>query len=203
MIDSRLNSIVRESLESVDQGRLKNLMSHIGDELNGRKERFDKSDIIEKAIEEYSRDGSIEYVDEVGYDHMCASRAKLEVKSQKNCLYTPKGNKKDKTSSIKLMNSLGDASLRRREDVIKFDALALVDSGRLGSHLSSVAYIMEKDIKDEWLRFVGDGVTVQIPKEFLVFVYEKGEPLSLNERKEPFNYKEKKDEFQRDYIQSF
>tara|TARA_R110000823_G_C15919173_1_gene498505 strand:- start:1381 stop:1899 length:519 start_codon:yes stop_codon:yes gene_type:complete len=171
----------------------------MGDKLNGRKDRFDKSDIIEKAMEEYS-DGSIEYVDEIGYDHICSGVAKLEAKSQKNCLYTPKGTKKTKTSSIKLMNSLGDASARKRKDVIKFDALAIIDSD---PSATGVAYIMANDIKNEWLEFGADGVSIQIPTDFLVFICEKTEPLCLKEGKGFFDYKRRKDEFQRDYIRSF
>jgi len=200
MKNCELNDTIRESLESIDIRRLSMLIGHMGDKLNGHKDRFDKSDIIEKAMEIYS-DGSIRHVDEIGYDHMCAEVAKLEVKSQKYCLYTEKtSKKKSKTSAIKLMNSLGDASKRKREDVIRFDALAIVDSDPLAP---AVAYIMAKDIKSEWLKFEGDGVTVQIPTDSLVFICGKTEPPCLNEGKEFFDYKRRKDEFQRDYIQSF
>ena len=46
------------------------MVYNIGDELNTRKNRFDKSDILELAVETFS-DGKIIHVDKQGGDHEC------------------------------------------------------------------------------------------------------------------------------------
>ena len=54
-----------------------------------------------------------------------SAKFKIEMKSQKHCLKSEKGNIKNVVSGIKLMNSLGDASARSISDVIKFDVFKM------------------------------------------------------------------------------
>ena len=46
-----------------------NLVYALGSQLNDRKDRFDKSDIIEQSLETYSN-GRLKYVDLIGVDHV-------------------------------------------------------------------------------------------------------------------------------------
>ena len=45
------------------------LIAQVGDQLNDRKDRFDKSDIIEQAVAVYS-DDRLAWVDLIGRDHV-------------------------------------------------------------------------------------------------------------------------------------
>lgn len=178
--------------------RFFNLVKSTGDDLNRRKDRFDKSDIFEQALDTYS-DGVLEWVDQIGYDHIVGDYTS-EMKTQKFCLYNKNGSKKSKTSSIKLMNSLGDASGRTKDQVIKFDYLKIVDTGSPISY--SVAFIHKNDIREEWMSFGKDGVTLQIPTEFLTFVIEP-ENLILENNIKRISYIKEKQLAQRRYIESF
>lgn len=178
--------------------RFFNLVKSTGDDLNRRKDRFDKSDIFEQALDAYS-DGVLEWVDQIGYDHIIGDHTS-EMKTQKFCLYNKNGSKKSKTSSIKLMNSLGDASGRTKDQVIKFDYLKIVDTGSPISY--SVAFVHKNDIREEWMCFGKDGVTLQIPTEFLTFVIEP-ENLILENNIKRISYIKEKQLAQRRYIESF
>ena len=177
--------------------RFFNLVNSTGDDLNRRKDRFDKSDIFEQALEIYS-DGIIEWVDQIGHDHIVAGKTS-EMKTQKFCLYNKNGSKKAKTSSIKLMNSLGDASGRTKEQVINFDYLKIIDTGSPMSY--SVAFIHKNDIKEEWMCFGKDGVSLQIPTKLLTFVIEP-KNLILENNIKTISYKKEKQLAQRRYIES-
>jgi len=54
----------------VEWSKFFDMVYNIGDELNTRKNRFDKSDILELAVETFS-DGKIIHVDKQGWDHEC------------------------------------------------------------------------------------------------------------------------------------
>lgn len=183
----------------VDWNRFFTLVEKTGDELNSQKDRFDKSDILEIALQVFSQDKFI-YVDMNGYDHICQSK-KIEMKTQQNCLYTAKlGNQKEKTSKIKLMNSLGDSSKKNRDDIIKFDYLLIVDTGSIGCY--SAAIIYKDQIEDRYLDTSSkDGVTIQIPTNKLNFVV-KPKQVKLMSASKSFSYKDEKRELQRRYIES-
>ena len=183
----------------VNRTRFFNLVIAVGEELNSRKDRFDKSDLLENALANYSG-GFISWVDSVGFDHQVGEFTS-EMKTQKFCLYTEKAGKlKKKTKKIKLMNSLGDASNRSKQDVIKFDYLKIIDTGSINSF--SVAFIHKDEIKEEWLDFSKDGVSLQIPTNRLIFVV-KPDGLILESKKTTVSYKKEKTEAQRRYIESF
>tara|TARA_R110000824_G_C15173796_1_gene673144 strand:+ start:51 stop:662 length:612 start_codon:yes stop_codon:yes gene_type:complete len=186
------------ALRSVNWKRFFNLVNAMGDELNDRKDRFDKSDILEQGVQVYS-DEKFEWVDDIGRDHKYGDITS-EMKTQKFCLYTKSGCLKKRTGAIKLMNSLGDASTRNKKDVIRFDYLKIIDTGSPSSF--SVAFIHKNDIKEDWLDFSKDGVTVQIPINQLNFVV-KPENIILDNKCETTSYKQEKQDAQRRYIGSF
>ena len=91
----------------IDWNAFFDLVRDVGDQLDERKNRFDKSDVLEMALEEYS-DGEIKWVDDIGCDHeILTPDETLEMKTQKGCLYTPKRKqRKTRTKNIKLTNTL-------------------------------------------------------------------------------------------------
>ena len=72
-------------LESVDWVSFFKMVGCLGEELNSKKNRFDKADILENALALMSNE-KIKWVDKVGWDHE-AGRKKIEMKSQRfSCL---------------------------------------------------------------------------------------------------------------------
>ena len=91
---------------SIDFKSYCNLTKNVGTQLNDRKSRFDKSDIIEQAIDVYSNN-RLEWVDEIGYDFIDhINDLRIEMKYSSQCLFTSKKNIK-KTINLKIKNSLG------------------------------------------------------------------------------------------------
>ena len=148
------------------------MVDHIGDDLNSKKNRFDKADILEHSLD-LMTGGKIKWVDEVGWDHEIGKShpIKLEMKSQKFCLKTKKGKYKTKVNDIKLMNSLGSALGRKVSDIRKFDVLLIVDTGNCESY--SVASIDASQITKRYLDFKTDGVILKgFPIDKVKFIHE-------------------------------
>lgn len=189
---------IKQILQEGHWSRFFSVVDNMADTLNSRKDRMDKSDIIEQAFALFS-DGHVAWVDEVGHDHFIHEHTS-EMKSQKFCLFTKGGSLMSKTKTIKIMNSLGDASMRTKEQVINFDFLVLVDTGSEKSY--SIAYIHKDDIREEWLDFSKDGVSGQFPTDSLTFVITPGD-IRLSKKNDTPCYKEFKRQAQRNYIESF
>ena len=81
-------------LQYLDVDRFYKLVNSLGPQLNGRKDRFDKSDIIEQSIDVFSN-GKFKYVDQEGYDLIDEElNVKIEVKYEDHGLITKTGKKK-------------------------------------------------------------------------------------------------------------
>ena len=90
----------------IDANRYSKLIASLGNQLNDRKDRFDKADIIEQSLEVYTN-GRLEWVDDIGRDHHdTATGLDLEFKYMANGLFTKTGKPKA-TIKVKLKNSLG------------------------------------------------------------------------------------------------
>jgi len=77
------------------------LTDSLGDQLNERKDRFDKSDIIEQSLDVYSN-GRLQWVDDIGRDHIDTQyNFDLEFKYGHDSIYT----KKKKTKPNKPKNN--------------------------------------------------------------------------------------------------
>lgn len=173
------------------------MVNDLDDQLNSRKDRFDKADILELGVQMYS-DGDLTWCDEVGYDHMCERTGdKIEMKSQKYCLLTKIGNPKKKTASIKLTNTLGSSSDRKYKKT--FDKLLIVDTGNESSY--SAAYVSYEDMKP-YVKSSGDGFTIQIPVEKLNWLVTPKELEFDTNKKSSENYREKKREIQEAFLRA-
>ena len=180
----------------VDYSRFFKLVERIGPQLNERKNRFDKADIFEQAVEEYSN-GALEWVDEVGHDHVAKhSGDKSEQKTQQPALYTKAGNLKKRTASIRLLNMLGDEANCEYEP--KYDVLQIIDTGN--SESFSVA-LATPEVVQRYVVKTKDAFTVQIPTSELTFVYR---PEDFKSQDEPvtIDYLTEKRELQKKLIAS-
>lgn len=63
----RTHFIAKRYREIIDWQRFFVAVNHMGEQCNSRKDRFDKADILEQAIDMYSG-GKLEWVDEIGRD---------------------------------------------------------------------------------------------------------------------------------------
>lgn len=78
----------------------------LGSQLNDRKDRFDKADIIEQTVEA-ATDGRLVWIDDIGRDHRdTIENLDIEFKYMTDGMFT-KRNKQKKTVKVKLKNSLG------------------------------------------------------------------------------------------------
>ena len=68
-------------VNAVDWSRFFTIVDHVGDSMNDRKSRFDKSDMFEDALDNCS-EGAVQWVDNVGWDHVIGNIT-MEMKSQK------------------------------------------------------------------------------------------------------------------------
>ncbi len=152
-------------LESLNCNKFFDVVSSVGKELNSRKDRFIKSDVLESALSEISR-GDIKWVDQIGYDHLlCRSNKTMEMKTQAGCLFTKKGNIKKRTKKIKLTNTLKkdmDAVLEETADY-----LLIADTGAESYALAVVPY----KIAIEKAERVPDGFVVQFDTDDLEYIF--------------------------------
>ena len=183
-------SYAKELRKVFDYQSYTNLMHGLGKQCNDRKDRFDKSDFVEKSLECYS-DGRLKWVDEEGYDNVDTKYGhKLEVKYMQNSLYIKdKETLKYKTGVYKIKNNLGSsfATIHDPADYYLFfqkNAMAILLVAQINSYTKSMS----------------DGIGAQIPTHLLSFVFTPPDIEIKNTT--PFNYKKEKDEMQRNIIRS-
>jgi transcription termination factor NusB len=179
---------------SPDYPKLARVCYKIGSDLNGRKDRFDKSDIIEQAVECITG-GMLKWVDGEGYDNYCHTLDyKVEVKSEACALYTKKKKEKKKHVDLKLTNTLQNKTAKKALEETA-DDLLIVDS------YHGAAAVVPYKVAINCSYEVADGFRTKIPTneiEILYFPVDGEEPLAcLNEGK---SYKEEKKEAQRRFI---
>lgn len=178
--------------QNFDAVRYASLVSSLGNQLNDRKDRFDKSDIIEQSFEVYS-DNKFQWVDDIGRDHRDnVNGFDLEFKYMQNGLFTAKGNPK-KVITVKVKNSLGVHKGTHIDNPADFYVLAQQDAMAIMSFAELEPYLVA----------VPDGIEAKIPFDALTFVFEPTDvanDIALNEQ---INYKQIKAEAQRKLINSF
>lgn len=124
----------------------------LGNQCNGRKDRFDKSDLLEKSIQTCSN-GRLTHVDDIGRDHRDTLRQlDIEMKTEKNCLFTTNGTPK-KTVTLKIKNSLGTTDTADIKDPADFYLIVQPNSAGLISYSELRPYLYAD----------GDGVVAKIP----------------------------------------
>lgn len=174
---------------SIDANRYTKLVLSLGNQLNDRKDRFDKADIIEQSIEVYSND-RLMWVDDIGRDHVDTQTGlDLEFKYMTDGLFTKTGKEK-KNIKVKLKNSLGENKGTSIEDPADFYILG---------QQNAMAIISWEDI-NPYLVSVSDGIEAHIPFDAVEFIF-RPEDVNASELVE-VSYKAQKRKMQRQLIES-
>jgi hypothetical protein len=183
-----------ELAESIDKQRYATLVQSVGDQLNGRKDRFDKSDIIERCLEVYS-DGRLQWVDDVKRDFVDTVLGwDIEFKYEQNVLFT-NVRQNPRNPNLRLINNLGEKTQIDPEELADFFVVGQQDS--MG--VISKRTILDDDSPSE-LDFDADAVIGDFYFEDIEIVFR---PEEIGEiRTVDVDYKRRKMEMQMDLIES-
>ena len=179
---------------NVDWNKYVTLVDQIGDELNERKLRFDKSDLFEKALELFS-DQDLQYVNQEGVDHIGPDGVTIEMKYSDGCLFTSKKKQPKKhVSDLQLMNSRGSSEGRTLpESYAQFLLICDKDAVAVISKMDLIPYVVD----------AGDGLkTSKLPSSSVQYVFKPGEykPLKLEESR---SYLQAKMNMQQAFLSQF
>ncbi len=168
------------------------VVNHVGEELNERKLRFDKSDLFEQAIAELS-DGTVRWVDGIGHDFIALDRFLVEMKYAKGALTTNAGREKISVKTLKLVNTLGGGTKRLLTNT--FEYLLLCDE-------RSAALVPFAEAKNHSVA-TSDSINLKnLPVEKVLWLARPGEFEPLNVKIE-LSYRDMKRVIQRDYVMQF
>jgi hypothetical protein len=168
------------------------LITEMGTQLNDRKDRFDKSDIIEQAVAVYSGD-RLEWVDLIGRDHVdSVTGFDLEFKYVSNGLFSRVKKLPKKTVVVKLKNSLGVHKGITIDHPADFYMIGQQDS---------IAIISWEDIQN-YLVALPDGIEARIPFDALSFIFDFND-IDYKDNKIDCDYKKIKMDAQRELIETF
>ena len=190
-MDNTSAIIASRYAEIIDWNRWFNIVFQLGDQCNGRKDRFDKADILEQAIEICS-DGKLTWVDGIGRDHHDNElNLDIEFKFSKNSMFSSKTKKPTKNIKMKIKNSLGETKTTKIQDPADYYMFAQEDAVGIISYSEMFPY----------LKIVGDGLATEIPHEKITFIVTP-QKTERKKNQKCINYKEKKRAMQREFIMS-
>lgn len=176
----------------IDWKRWFMVVHQLGDQCNGRKDRFDKADILEQAIEICSNE-KLRWVDGIGRDHRDTElNLDIEFKFSKNALFSAKTSKPTKTVKMKIKNSLGVTKSTEIADPADYYMFAQENAVGIISYTEMLPY----------LKIVGDGLATEIPHDKITYIIEPKDCKTLTTNPECMNYKEHKRAMQREFIMS-
>ena len=179
---------------NVDWNKYVTLVAQIGDELNERKLRFDKSDLFEKALELFSNQ-DLQYVNQEGVDHIGPNNVTIEMKYTDGSLFTKKKKLPKKyVADLQLMNSRGSSEGRTLPDTYA-QFLLICDREAVG--------LISKEDLLPYVVNAGDGLkTSKLPAEKIQYVFVPGEykPLYVAENR---SYKKAKMDMQSQFLAQF
>lgn len=185
----------------------------IGSSMNGQKDRFDKSDIIEISLSTFSN-GYIEYANDNGVDHRLTylkdqngNPTTQELKFLSNSFYgmvvverktkykdaIKQVKKLNKSINLKLMNSNGN-NIHTSLPVTYAKFLLVVDNYSVN--------VIETNSLIPYLKFNGDGILAKnVPYNLFEEVVNPTEVQ--NRSPKSVNYKEEKIKFQQNFLSQF
>lgn len=188
----------------------------LGTSMNGQKDRFDKSDIIEMALDAYSN-GAIQYVNDDGVDHNLVNLLNAngnpttqEMKFVGVLFYkefvVKRANKKRGTASVKelrpsnqpvslkLVNSMG-SNTHTKLPANYAEFLLVADN-------HSVHVVKVSDLTP-YLKFGGDGIEASKVPSTLFHKIVGPEDIESRQALVGFDYKAEKLAFQRNFLSKF
>ena len=185
-------SIVAERYKKIiDWQRWFKVVHQLGNQCNGRKDRFDKGDILEQAIEICS-DGKLTWVDGIGRDHHDNElKLDIEFKFSQKAMFSPKTQKPTKFVKMKIKNSLGETKTTDIVNPADYYMFAQDDAIGIISYAEMLPY----------LKIVGDGLVTQIPHDKITYIITP-QKTTYTTITDCMNYKERKRAMQREFIMS-
>ena len=211
-----LQQVVEYNQKNINWDKFFSVVDTLGSTMNGQKDRFDKSDIFEMALEAYSN-GNVKYVNDDGVDHILINlldslykpttqemkfvgslfykevvifraRKKMGIPSVKDLRPS------NKPITLKLVNSMGSNSHKTLpEGYAKF----LLVADKYSIHVIEVSTLVP------YLKSGGDGIEAyKVP--YNLFQKVVG-PSDIKNRQTlmGFNYKEEKIKFQLNFLSKF
>ena len=169
------------------------IVNVLGDQCNAMKNRFDKADILEQAIESCSN-GRLKWVDLVGRDHHDEElNLDIEFKYAINSMFTETKQciKAKSIVSMKIKNSLGGS---------KTDIESPADYYMFAQQ-NAVGIISYEEMKP-YLKPVSDGISTAIPHDKITYIITPSECKEVNTGDCSCNYLEKKRRMQLEFINS-
>jgi hypothetical protein len=211
-----LQQVVEYNQKNVNWNKFFSVVDTLGKTMNSQKDRFDKSDIIEMALDAYS-DGNIKYTNEDGVDHELVNLSNKkgnpttqEMKFVGTLFYKEfvllRANKKRGIASVKelrpsnqpislrLVNSMG-SNTHKTLPASYAEFLLVADNHSI--HIIEVSELVP------YLKFGGDGIEAhKVPYNLFHKVIGPDE-IKNRQPLEGFNYKEEKTKFQRNFLNKF
>jgi len=211
-----LAQVVKYNKTNVNWSKFFSVIDTLGSSMNGPKDRFDKSDIFEMALDAYSN-GHIKYVNGDGVDHHLVNlpdsfgnATTQEMKFSSGLFYkeyvveransrvgTPSVKKvyaAQKSITLKLMNSMGSNSHKQLPTDY---AVFLLTVDNYSAHVIAVAELLP------YLKYTGDGIqAVQVPHTLFHKVVGPDD-IETRQALVGFDYKAEKLNFQRNFLNKF
>lgn len=222
-----IQQVVDYNRANVDWVKVFSVVDTLGKTMNGPKDRFDKSDIIEMSLDIFSN-GNIQRVDMVGCDHLLTNLPNSnrtpttqEMKFVTELFYKEYVVKQDKKKT-KVLQSIAGVKLNKKDKktglpIVHTITLKLMNSLGENTHKtlpatyaefllvadSNSIHIIETASLSPYLDFSGDGISAKnVPSTLF---HEVVGPSDLVGRKAlaNSNYKELKIAFQRNFLSQF
>jgi hypothetical protein len=167
-----------EILKNINWQKFHNLCVSIGKELNDPQWRFLKAIFLENAVAEYSN-CKLSYVGdkEKGCDFRVESlgNIKVEMKYTEECLYGKKGQLKQTTKSITLVNSRGTNTYSSLPEEYSEYLLIVEMNG---------AALVSKEILQKYVSIHGDSLSAKVPTDELHIIFEPSNIIQLTKKNE-------------------
>jgi hypothetical protein len=186
--------IAKRYKQIIDWTRWFRIVECLGPQCNGRKDRFDKADILEQAIDICS-EGKLEWVDEIGRDHRDNEIEKdIEFKFSMNSMFTKTG-KPCKTVNFKIKNSLGETKKVAIDDPADYYMFAQDNAIGIISYTDMLPYLIN----------VSDGIATRLPHDKITYIITPSFlcPVKFETIEDAcLNYKARKRQMQREFIEA-
>jgi len=176
----------------LDCARYFRLVNSLGNQLNDRKSRFDKSDIIEQSLDVYSN-GVLKWADDIGFDLIDTEKnIKIEVKYEDKGLHTETGNPK-KIIKYKIKNTLKELTSSSLSDPADYYLFLDLKGMALISYAEMEPFLHITKSKD--------GIECKIPVENLHILVRSDGMSGGDSVASTVNYKQEKHNLQRHIIE--
>lgn len=192
---------------NVDWNKFFSAVATVGNTMNSQKDRFDKSDLIEKALAHYSN-GAIEYTNLDGVDHILTNlnNTTQEFKFVSSVFYgmrttQRKSKTRPKIETLTKLNRPVTVKLANSHGENKHKSLPATYAKYLMVADNYSAYVIAVEDLIPYLKFSGDGIEAKnVPANLFVEVIT---PDEYTVNAVVSNYKEKKNKMQEDFLNQF